>query len=130
MNLSKEKLRQIFGFLIAGISGFLLEYAIIYYLVLIFEVNAIAPRFLSFPLAVLLTWYINRRLTFNKQTPPNLPELIRFIKSTALAQAANFLSYSIILINVTYISPLIALLIASIISINVSFFLYLKYVFK
>ena len=130
MNLSKEKLRQIFGFLIAGISGFLLEYAIIYYLVLIFEVNAIAPRFLSFPLAVLLTWYINRRLTFNKQTPPNLPELIRFIKSTALAQAANFLSYSIILINVTYVSPLIALLIASIISINVSFFLYLKYVFK
>ena len=28
MNLSKEKLRQIFGFLTAGISGFLLEYAI------------------------------------------------------------------------------------------------------
>ena len=130
MNLSKEKVRQIFGFLIAGISGFLLEYAIIYYLVLIFEVNAIAPRFLSFPLAVLLTWYINRRLTFNKQTPANLSELIRFIKSTALAQAANFLSYSIILINVTYISALIALLIASIISINISFFLYLKYVFK
>ena len=130
MNLSKEKLRQIFGFLIAGISGFLLEYAIIYYFVLNFEVNAIAPRFLSFPLAVLLTWYINRRLTFNKQTPPNLPEFIRFIKSTALAQAANFLSYSIILINVPYISALIALLIASIISINVSFFLYLKYVFK
>ena len=129
MNLSKEKLRQIFGFLIAGISGFLLEYAIIYYFVLNFEVNAIAPRFLSFPLAVLLTWYINR-ITFNRQTPPNLPEFIRFIKSTALAQAANFLSYSIILINVTYISPLIALLIASIISINVSFFLYLKYVFK
>ena len=129
MNLSKEKLRQIFGFLIAGISGFLLEYAIIYYFVLNFEVNAIAPRFLSFPLAVLLTWYINR-ITFNRQTPPNLPEFIRFIKSTALAQAANFLSYSIILINVTYISALIALLIASIISINVSFFLYLKYVFK
>ena len=130
MNLSKEKLRQIFGFLIAGISGFLLEYAIIYFFVLNFEVNAIAPRFLSFPLAVLLTWYINRRLTFNKQTPANLSELIRFIKSTALAQAANFLSYSIILINVTYISALIALLIASIISINISFFLYLKYVFK
>ena len=70
MNLSKEKLRQIF-FLIAGIIGLLLEYAIIYYLVLIFEINAIAPRFLSFPLAVFLTWYINRRLTFNKQTPPN-----------------------------------------------------------
>ena len=129
MNLSKEKLRQIFGFLIAGISGFLLEYAIIYYFVLNFEVNAIAPRFLSFPLAVLLTWYINR-ITFNRQTPPNLSEFIRFIKSTALAQAANFLSYSIILINVTYISALIALLIASIISINISFFLYLKYVFK
>ena len=121
MNLSKEKLRQIFGFLIAGISGFLLEYAIIYYFVLNFEVNAIAPRFLSFPLAVLLTWYINRRLTFNKQIPPNLSELIRFVQSTALAQAANFLSYSIILINVPYISAL-SRFIASIISINVSFF--------
>ena len=130
MNLSKEKLRQIFGFLIAGISGFLLEYAIINYFVLNFEVHAIAPRFLSFPLAVLLTWYINRRLGFNKQTPPNLSELIRFVRSTALAQATNFLSYSIILIYIPYFSTLIALLIASIISINVSFFLYLKYVFK
>ena len=130
MNLSKEKLRQIFGFLIAGIIGFLLEYAIINYFVQNFEVNAIAPRFLSFPLAVLLTWYINRRLGFNRQTPPNLSELIRFVRSTALAQATNFISYSIILIYIPYLSALIALLIASIISINVSFFLYLKYVFR
>ena len=130
MKINKSTLRQIFGFLAAGISGFILEYVIISYFVLNFEVNAIAPRFLSFPLAVILTWYMNRRFSFDKQTPPNLAELNRFVRSTALAQATNFLSYSLLLIFMPFLSALVALLIASVISINVSFFLYLKYVFK
>ena len=130
MKITKEKLRQVFGFFTAGVIGFLIEWIIIYNFIIFFELSAIVPRIISFPIAVVATWYINRRLSFNKKTPPSLLEFSRYFRSTVLAQGTNFLSYSIILICMPSYSALLALIIASFISINVSFCLYLKYVFK
>lgn len=130
MKITAEKFRQVLGFLVAGVIGFLIEWIIISHFITNFEASAIIPRFISFPIAVVVTWYINRRLSFNKKTPPSLLEFIKYFKSTVLAQGTNFLSYSLILISIPSFSALAALIIASFISINVSFCLYLNYVFK
>jgi putative flippase GtrA len=130
MKISKKKLRQILGFILAGLVGFLIEYTFIEFCVHNFGTGAIMPRFISFPTAVIITWYINRRLSFNKKSTANFSEFFRYFRSTAVAQATNVISYGMFILLVPSFSSLMALFIASFISTNVSFCLYSNYVFK
>ena len=130
MRLHKNRYHQILGFLLAGLTGFTIEAGIIHFMINNFSINALAPRLLSFPIAVIATWLINSRFTFKQQSVLSFSEFFRYLNSTVVAQLSNFISYGLLVYYFPMISVLIALIIASLLAMNVSFFLYLKYVFQ
>lgn len=56
--------KQIFGFIVVGGFGFIIEAAILTVLVSSFQVDPIIARVPSFLVAVLFTWLANRKFTF------------------------------------------------------------------
>jgi len=53
-------------FAMVGVAGFTVDYAVLHSLVAFAGVNPYAARFVSFPVAVLATWLLNRSFTFRK----------------------------------------------------------------
>jgi putative flippase GtrA len=51
-----------------GVAGFAVDYCVLYSLVSFAGVGRIAARFVSFPIAVLATWLLNRNFTFRQPT--------------------------------------------------------------
>jgi len=124
--------RQILIFAFAGGVGFLIEAGIIHYGVTYLSLDAQMPRLVSYPLALVWTWYINRTYGFGVMTKPNWREFIRFVQSNFVAQLTNIGLYLIMTSWSDRLaqSPLIALVIATAISMCVSFALYRFYAFS
>jgi len=126
-----DRHRQIAVFVFAGILGFIIEASFIHYSVLLLKTNTQIPRLISYPLALILTWYVNRTYGFRMQYKPNFKEFFRFIKSNLAAQSSNIILYLLMTEYSSYlaVNPILALVIATAISMIVSFTLYQGYVF-
>lgn len=124
--------RQILIFAFAGGVGFLIEAGIIHYGVTHLALDAQTPRLVSYPIALVWTWYINRTYGFEVKTKPNLCEFIRFVQSNFFAQLTNIGLYLIMTSWSEHLAqaPLIALILATAISMCVSFALYRLYAFS
>ena len=124
--------RQILIFAFAGGVGFLIEAGIIHYGVTHLALDAQMPRLVSYPIALVWTWYINRTYGFEVKTKPNLREFIRFVQSNFFAQLTNIGLYLIMTSWSEHLAqaPLIALILATAISMCVSFALYRLYAFS
>jgi putative flippase GtrA len=53
-------------FAMVGVAGFTVDYAVLHSLVAFAGLNPYAARFISFPVAVVATWLLNRSFTFRK----------------------------------------------------------------
>lgn len=130
MKILADKIRVIFLFLIAGFVGFTIEAVIILLMTKYLIIHPILARVVSFPVAVLSTWFINSKFSFKQYSQPSITKFYRYLNSTILAQLSNFLSYGLIIFYFPMILPIIALIFSSLLAMNISFFLYLKYVFN
>lgn len=126
------KYRAIFVFLFAGLIAFFIESVIILFFINYFDTNAYAPRFLSLPIGILFTWYVNRTYGFQVKSEPNFRELLRYLKSNFLVQSLNFLLYILLISNFFFFknNPIYALFFSVVIATIFSFILYLYYVFR
>lgn len=124
--------RQVLVFGIAGGTGFFIEASIIQFAVTYLESGANTPRLLSFPLAFIWTWYINRTYGFQVSAKPNIDEFLRFLQSNILAQLVNIGLYFALTRKSEFFSdlPVLALILATSISMVVSFTLYRLYAFS
>lgn len=91
----------------------------------------IIPRMISLPIAIIFTWYINRRYGFKVNKAPTVKEFLKYLNSNFIAQSTNFFLY---LVLISYVStfqkkPFLSLIIATSVSVLFSFLLYSKYVF-
>ena len=57
-----------FRFALVGVAGFTVDYAVLHCLVAFAGLNPFAARFISFPIAVVATWLLNRSFTFRAPT--------------------------------------------------------------
>ena len=130
MRIFADKLKTIFLFLIAGIVGFTIEAVIIFFVTKYLMVNPFLARVLSFPVAVSSTWFINSKFSFRQHSQPSIAKFYRYLNSTILAQLSNFFSYGLIIFYFPMILPIMALIFSSLLAMNISFFLYLRYVFN
>ena len=72
--------RRIVIFLIAGGIGFLIEAISIHIGVSILGSDPQSPRFFSYPVALVWTWYVNRTYGFQMKDAPNFREFFRFVQ--------------------------------------------------
>lgn len=97
-NHVNSKYRQILLFGISGAIGFLIELGLTLSLVYYVTLNATAAKLFSFPVAVIVTWQLNRSFTFRqKATGSALQELFRYFKTTIAGAIVNNLTYILFL---------------------------------
>lgn len=117
-------------FTIVGGIGFLIEAMLLTYFATVPSVGPIWGRFISFPLAVLATWWLNRTLTFKSTNDPGREGMRYFLVQIfgALANLAVFISLVSHFPSLQGI-PVVPLFMAAIVGLIVNFVLSKKFVF-
>ena len=124
--LSLVTARRLIVFVIAGLIGFALEATAIHFAQYSAIFNAESVRILSLPLAVFVTWYINRTYGFRTNKPVTAREFLLYCKFNGLAQGSNISTYICLCNFSLYFEthPIVALTVATSCSMIVSFFGY------
>ena len=130
--IKSDRSQQIIVFIFAGAVGFLIEAVTIHVGITIFSTDPQSPRFVSYPIALVWTWYINRTYGFRMKGVPNFHEFSRFVQSNLASQITNLFLYFVLTSHIMAMAskPVLALVIATIISTCVSFLLYRIYAFR
>ena len=117
--------RQIFGFGLSGVLGFTVEYILILG-GLKLGLGPIIPRILSLPLAILVTFMVNRFISFAQYGPINLKEVFVYYLGMIVGAGTSFLIYTLCIFF--HFSILISLVIATCIASGMNFF-FSRYLF-
>ena len=118
--------RQVIGFGIAGVMGFAVEYFTIKTAIAA-GFGAITPRFISLPLAILTTYFINRYLSFAIFIRPDFKEIGMYFLGMLGGAAMNLFIYSVLVLFGQ--SPFFALVFATLIVAWLNF-LFSRFLFQ
>jgi putative flippase GtrA len=91
-------LRRFALFALVGTLGFVVESSTILSLVLYAQASPMSAKFIAFPIAVLVTWILNRYLTFTtgrKNRP--LSELFKYFQTAVGGMCVNLLAFFTVL---------------------------------
>lgn len=114
-----------------GAIGFVIEAAFITYFSKLPDIGPMYGRVISFPLAVLVTWWLNRRVTFKSTAAPG-KESARYLSSQAFSAVCN-LGLFFILVSVfpdLSRTPIIPLVVSATLGLTINFTLAKTWVFK
>jgi putative flippase GtrA len=118
-------------FLVAGTCGFATDAAVLTGLMAL-GVGPRAGRLVSFALAMVVTWLINRRRAFGDRAgPPSLAEFGRYAAASSVAAGINLALYmALVTLGGVFADwPVLALAAATAISMCVNFWSYFRVVF-
>ena len=131
--MARQELRQFIPFCMVGVIGFVIDAGILALLVHGLELGPIWSRLVSFPCAMTVTWYLNRRVTF-PHAVSNKPrqEWLRYAVVSMTGNLVNFIVYvaCIRLSQIMYAYPEIALAIAAIIALIFNYIGFSRYAFR
>lgn len=116
-----SRTRHYGGFLTAGLAALATDAAI---LVLLTEGAGLSPyiaRLVSISIAMVVSWQINRRITFAVTSPPTLHEFARFAAVSWFAQAVNYAAFAALIAWWPSLWPVWALIAASALAMFVSY---------
>ena len=121
--LSLISTRKLAVFIFAGLTGFALEATAIRLAQYSEIVGTGTVRVLSLPVAVFVTWHINRTYGFQITRPATAGEFVLYCKFNGLAQVSNILTYMYLCNFSSYFGahPIVALTLATSCSMIVSF---------
>ncbi|MGE8942913.1 GtrA family protein [Leptospira interrogans] len=122
-------LRHYGGFLLAGLLALTTDGAILQTLTT-FGWDPLAARLVAIAIAMIVSWLINRTVTFAMKGPPSLREYARFASVSWSAQVVNYAIFSAIMLTRPETHVLMALFIASLFATVVSYFGYRYGVFS
>lgn len=108
----------------------MIEAVLLTYFATVPAVGAVKGRAISFPIAVLTTWWLNRTLTFRSKNNPHR-ESFRYLLVQALGAGANLGVFMVLVSAFPWLRsvPVLPLFIAAIFGLLVNFALSKKYVF-
>jgi len=118
---------------IVGSIGFLTDAGILSLLVYFFGSDPYLGRGISFPIAVTVTWYLNRNMTFAASPSADKKrEWGLYFVVNSMGAGINFIIYSILLYSIQYMytNPILALAVASIIALFFNYYSSKILVFK
>lgn len=119
--------REFIRFAIVGVVGFAVDGGGTWLLTRA-DLSPFVARVPALVTAMVVTWALNRTLTFRTVEPKSWPELVRYIAVALTSALLNFLLYSgLVLLG---IEPLIAVTAATLTLMIFSFFGYRRLVFR
>jgi putative flippase GtrA len=122
--VSKEmasRVRHYGGFVLAGLLAFAADAAILEVLVRAAELSPFLARPVGISVGMVVSWLVNRRVTFDVRTRPTVAEFLHFAAVSWTAQLFNYLIFAAILAVWPATPPFIALVVASAISMFSSY---------
>ncbi|MGD9661676.1 MAG: GtrA family protein [Porticoccaceae bacterium] len=123
--------QRLFRFALVGCVGFCIEAGLLTYFTTLTGIGPIKGRGISFPVAVLVTWWLNRNLTFQSENPPGL-ESMRYFFVQLVGAVSNLAVFAALASSSNILSqvPMFPLLIAAIVGLGVNFTLSSRMVFS
>jgi putative flippase GtrA len=117
MKFDRPALSRLFRFGLVGCVGFVVDGGLLQGLVASGACGPIVARAISFPTAVLTTWHLNRRITFQDRGPV-LRSLLRYVLVSSAGTTVNFAVYSALVLTVPAMAarPLVPFAIASVLA--------------
>jgi len=116
---------------IVGVIGFLIEAGILTSFASQPSIGVFYGRFISFPLAVSVTWALNRKITFNSNNPPWIESARYFVGQLIGALSNLALFYTLISAFKSLAqTPIVPLFFAAILGLAVNFTISKKWAFK
>ena len=114
-------LRHWGGFVLAGGTAFVVDSGVLLILTRLVGVPALAARLAAISIAMVVSWLINRTLTFTARTPPTLSEFARFAAVGWSAAALNYVVFAVLILLAPGIHPVLAVAVASICAMGLSY---------
>lgn len=132
-----KKLGQIYKFILVGTIGFTVDVCILELILRIFDFGLFFGRLISFSIAVIITWQLNRKLVFeqNKQIESiktTIYEFCKYILTSSVSMSLNIAIYMvcIYLFELCNKYPSIAVAIGSLWAMSITFLISKYWVFK
>jgi putative flippase GtrA len=129
-DLDIGKVRHVGGFLLAGFSAFATDAGLVHLLTKHTALGPLTARPAAIAAAMLVSWLINRTITFAETKPPSWAEFGKFAAASFAGQATNFLVYAAILTARPATSPTLAIAAASGVAMGVAYVAFRYGVFR
>lgn len=119
-------MKKFFYFGIVGTVGFIVDTLILLFLVYILQLPIYFARFISFIIAVFITWLLNRNLTFknvNKKHKKS-KEFFYYLATQSTGALINFIIFFVLVYLTTYFhnNLIFSMAIASIVALFFNFY--------
>jgi putative flippase GtrA len=116
-------LPQFFRFCSTGAIGFIVDSGILLIMTKINHLPPIPSRSLSFTVAVVVTWALNRSWTFRVSSRPSYREFLSYLTTQAVGLGSNFAMYSFLIILQLPVAggPIAALGVASLCALGINY---------
>lgn len=128
--MTSRTVTQLLAYCLVGGCGFLVEASLIATLQYGFQWSALPCRAVSFPAAVLVTWWLNHRFTFDSRG--GWTELMRYLCTQGVGLFTNLVAYAVVIRLIPEFDreALIPLVIGSALGLAVNFLLAKSLVFS
>jgi putative flippase GtrA len=117
-------------FALVGGAGFLVDAGILAVLHNLAGLDPFSARLISVAVATLVTWRLNRGLTFGASERSQAHEGVRYATVAALAVGINYLVYCLSLVFFRGLPPLAALVVGTVAAMGFSYAGYSRFVFS
>ena len=114
-------LRHYGGFVVAGGTAFVTDVAVFHALNSWAGINLLIARFLSITVAMIVSFLINRAITFAMPGAPRIVEFLRFAAVGWVSSALNYALFACTMLARPETAPVIAIAFATAISMVVSY---------
>lgn len=114
-------MRHYGGFVLAGCLALATDALILQSLHAGLGLTPYLARVPAIACAMVVSWLVNRTVTFATTEPPSLQEFAKFATVSWFAQAINYAVFAMILIALPGIAPLAALVAASLVAMFASY---------
>lgn len=119
-------MKKFFYFGIVGTVGFIVDTLILLYLVYILQLPVYFSRFISFIIAVFITWLLNRNLTFKNADKKHKKskEFFYYFATQSTGALINFIIFFTLVYTTTYFynNLIFSMAIASIVALFFNFY--------
>lgn len=127
---------SILKFIIVGSIGFVIDVSILYLCIHFLETNLVVSRIISFSIAVIITWLLNRVYTFKMSTPYKkrkhyFMEFFKYLIGSSISISINFGVYMFVIsfFSLALKTPILAVAIGSISAMFFSYIFSKYYIF-
>ncbi len=109
------------GFLLAGLSALATDTLVLTLLTRVLNVSPFIARLFGIALAMIVSWLINRTVTFSTSTPASLVEFSKFASVSITSQLVNYAVFAGLLLMIPTLIPELALVLTGFVSMFVSY---------